>query len=107
MVLRRRHEEATALLRAAFEHYRDPLFLVHLGEIQMEVGQSAEARSSFAAAAQILQGDPFGHERDLALALYYVDSEKNKERIEELMAAELQRRQDPETLRIAELVKGP
>jgi tetratricopeptide (TPR) repeat protein len=106
MVLQRRHEQATSLLRAAFEHYRDPLFLVRLGEIQMEVGQPEEARSSFAAAAQILQDDPFGHERDLALALYYIDAEENKERVEELMTTELQRRQDEETLRIAELVKS-
>jgi tetratricopeptide (TPR) repeat protein len=100
-------EEATDLLRSAFEHYRDPLFLVRLGETQMKAGHSDEARNSFSTAAQLLQSDPFGHERDLALALYHVDPEQNQKQIQELMTAELERRQDKETLRIAELVKSP
>ena len=96
--------EASALLRAAFEHYRDPVFLVRLGEVQIASGKQEEARTTFSTAAQILRDDPFGHERDLALALYYADAQSNSEKIEELMRTELERRDDPETRRIAELV---
>ena len=96
--------EASALLRAAFEHYRDPVFLVRLGEVQVASGKRDEARTTFSTAAQILGDDPFGHERDLALALYYVDAQSNSKKIEELLRTELERRDDPETRRIAELV---
>ncbi len=96
--------EASALLRAAFEHYRDPVFLVRLGEVQIASGQQEEARSTFSTAAQILESDPFGHERDLALSLYYSDADSNATKIEELMKTEFERRDDPETRRIAELV---
>ncbi|MCA9775204.1 MAG: tetratricopeptide repeat protein [Candidatus Eremiobacteraeota bacterium] len=98
--------EAAALLRSAFEHYRDPLFLVRLGEVQIASGQQEEARKTFATAAQLLEGDPYGHERDLALALYYVDAKVNSTEIEALMKAEMERRDDPETRRIAEIVLG-
>ena len=96
--------EASALLRAAFEHYRDPVFLVRLGEVHISSGQQEEARSTFSTAAQILDSDPFGHERDLALSLYYSDPESNAAKIEELIKTEFERRDDPETRRIAELV---
>lgn len=99
-----RHQDAAELLRAAFEHYRDPLFLVRLGEVQLAAQKPDEAGKTFATAARLLEGDPYGHERDLALCLYYVNAEENEERIKELMAAELERRKDEETLRVAELV---
>jgi tetratricopeptide (TPR) repeat protein len=99
-----RPSEASALLRAAFEHYRDPVFLVRLGEMQVASGKQEEARATFSTAAQILGDDPFGHERDLALALHYADAQSNSKKIEELMRTELDRRDDPETRRIAELV---
>ena len=105
LVLQGRVKEATNLLRDAFESYRDPIFLVRLGETQLQAGHPDEARNSFSTAAQILQEDPFGHERDLALALYHVDAQEHRERIDDLMKSELDRRNDPETLRIAELVK--
>ena len=100
-------KEASSLLRLAYEQFGDPLFLVRLGEVQSKLGQPEAAQKTFATAAQVLKSDGFGHERDLALALFYLDPSANAEEVQRLMEIELQRREDPETLRIAELVKTP
>lgn len=101
-----RTKEAADLLRAGFEQYRDPLFLVKLGILQQESGDAKSGRATLEAAAQLLRTDSFGHERDLALALFYIDSKANRAEIDKLMAFELGRRHDAETKRIAELVKA-
>lgn len=98
-------KEAAALLRLAYEKFADPTFLIRLGEVQRELGEQEAAKKTFETAAQVLKSDPFGHERDLALALFYLDPGSNSEEIDRLMQLELKRRKDPETLRIAEMVK--
>ena len=106
MAEEKNYKEASELLRSAFEHYRDPLFLVRLGEVQWESGEKDKARETFATAAQLLKADSLGHERDLALALFYSDPEANAQKIKELMTAELERREDEETLRIEATVSS-
>ena len=106
MVANKDFKGASQLLRAAFEHYRDPLFLVRLGEVQWESGEKDKAKDTFATAAQLLKADSLGHERDLALALFYVDAKVHAQEIEELMTAELKRREDKETRRIEAIVSS-
>jgi tetratricopeptide (TPR) repeat protein len=96
--------ESAALLRSGYEQYRDPTFLVRLGEVEERSGKTEAAQKTLATAVQLLRNDSFGHERDLALALHHLDPQKNIEEIQALMKAELDRRRDPETLRIKDLV---
>lgn len=108
MAKKGQQKKAAELLRAAYEHYRDATFLVRLGEIQLEAGEAKNAKSTFETAAKLMRQDSLGHERDLALALYYSDADANAQEVEDLMKAELARRADDETLRINKIVsKAP
>jgi tetratricopeptide (TPR) repeat protein len=98
------YSKAAELLREGFQHYRDPVFLVRLGEVQQESGSPDNARKSFEAAASLLERDPLGHERDLALTLHYLDPAAHSDRIRKLMGVERSRREDRETKRIEKLV---
>lgn len=100
------YREAEQLLRASFEHYRDPVFLLRLGEVEQLAGKQKAARQTFETAAQLLKNDNLGHERDLALVLFYLDPEANAAEIKALMERELRRRQDAETLRVRDLVEA-
>ena len=100
------YREAEQLLRAAYESYQDPTFLLRLGEVEALNGKEEAAKKTLTTAAELLKRDNLGHERDLALALYYLDAEKNAEEIKRLMTIELVRRQDFETLRIQSLIEG-
>ena len=107
---RKEYKRAAEIARHGFALYQDPQFLIVLAEIQSAQGLSAESKESYTAAAEMIRRDPFGHERDLALALFRLDPEANREQIFELMQRELARRQDPATLKVwAEIkdVLGP
>lgn len=99
-VARQQPKRAAEILRQGFALYQDPLFLLELGGIQETQGQPDEARKSFQAAADLIKGHPYGHERDRALALLRLDAQANRDEILQLMAAELDRRRDPATLEV-------
>ena len=100
------YSNAAALLRANFELYRDVTFLVRLGEVELQSGLKDQAKQTFTTAIQLLRSDSLGHERDLALSLYFVDPKANAAEIGELMTKELERRRDPETLRVQTIIQG-
>ncbi len=107
---RKEWKSAAEIARHGFALYQDPQFLIVLAEIQASQGLSAESKESYRAAAEMIRRDPFGHERDLALALFRLDSKAHRDQILELMQRELGRRQDSTTLKIwAEIkdVLGP
>lgn len=99
-----KEEQAKELLRSGHLRYHDPRFLLRLGEFQQELGETGLAKRSWLEASEELRHHLLGHEWDLALALFYLSPQGNAEEIRELMTRELERRQDPETLRIRDLV---
>lgn len=107
LVAQDKPDEAATVLRSAYEVYRDPVFLLRLGELQQARGHREEARKTLTVAVKLLREETRGHERDLALALFYLDPQANRQEIDRLMAIELDRRKDEETLRIRDLVTEP
>lgn len=97
-VARQQPKKAAEILRQAFALYQDPVFLVELGNVQESQGQVGEARHSYQAAADLIKGHPYGHERDRALALLRLDAKANREEILRLMDTELTRRRDAATM---------
>ena len=101
-----RSSEASKVLREGFALYQDPVFLIRIGEIERESGNDEGAKESFLAAERLVREDSFGHERDLALVLFYLDPKTHAEEISKLLERELGRRKDRETLRVKSLIQG-
>ena len=97
-------DQAEKLLNDGRLHHHDPRFLLKLGELHQKNGQEDLAQESWTKASQELRHHLLGHERDLALVLFYLSPEDNDSEIRKLIAQELERRQDAETLRIRDLV---